>query len=70
MQTLEGLKRRIKTTTSLKDIVSSNVELVVQPVSPMSIWDNKKKLFTISEIIGKEFKVSIIPQIHKYMDIE
>ncbi len=57
----------------LKDldaIVSDDVEVVVQPVSPMSLWDSKKNLFTISELVGKHFKVSIIPQIHKYMEIE
>ncbi len=54
----------------LNGIVSSDVELVVQPVSPMSLWDSKKNLFTISEEIGKYYNVSIIPQIHKYMEIE
>ena len=54
----------------LKTIVSSDVELIVQPVSPMSLWDSKKNLFTISELIGKYYNVSIIPQIHKYMEIE
>ncbi|RAP52048.1 MAG: hypothetical protein BZ138_03740 [Methanosphaera sp. rholeuAM270] len=57
----------------LKDlvpIVSSNVELIIQPVSPMTLWPNKNNLFTISEIIGNYFNVSIIPQIHKYMEIE
>lgn len=55
---------------NLKTIVSSDVELIVQPVSPMSLWDSKKNLFTISELIGKYYNVSIIPQIHKYMEIE
>lgn len=57
----------------LKDLiprVSSNVEIIVQPVSPMSLWKNKENLFKISETIGKHFKVAIIPQIHKYMEIE
>lgn len=57
----------------LKDldaVVTDDVEVVVQPVSPMSLWDSKKNLFTISELVGKHFKVSIIPQIHKYMEIE
>lgn len=54
----------------LNGIVGSDVELVVQPVSPMSLWDSKKNLFTISEEIGKYYNVSIIPQIHKYMEIE
>lgn len=50
--------------------VSSDVEFIVQPVSPMSSWKNKENLFTISEVIGKKYEVSIIPQIHKYMEIE
>lgn len=54
----------------LNTIVSDDVEFVIQPVSPMSMWDSKKILFTISELIGKYYNVSIIPQIHKYMEIE
>lgn len=54
----------------LMGLVRSNVEIIIQPVSPMSLWQSKENLFTLSEIIGKHFKVSIIPQIHKYMEIE
>lgn len=54
----------------LNGLVSGNVEVIVQPVSPMSLWDTKENLFTISELIGKHFSVSIIPQIHKYLEIE
>ncbi len=57
----------------IKDLlprVNSDVEIILQPVSPISSWKSKKNLFTLSEIIGKNFKVSIIPQIHKYMEIE
>ena len=54
----------------LDGLVSGDVEVIVQPVSPMSLWDTKENLFTISELIGKQYKVSIIPQIHKYMNIE
>lgn len=51
-------------------LVSSDVEVIVQPVSPMTIWTNKENLFRISEIIGQYFNVSIIPQIHKYLEVE
>lgn len=54
----------------LNTLTSRDVEVVVQPVSPMSQWNSKKNLFTISELIGEHFPVSIIPQIHKYMEIE
>ncbi len=54
----------------LRGIVSSSVEVVIQPVSPMSLWQSKENLFVLSEIVGKYFKVSVIPQIHKYMEIE
>lgn len=51
-------------------VASANTEIIIQPVSPMSLWEDKTKLFKISEIVGKSFNVSIIPQIHKYMNIE
>lgn len=54
----------------LKSIASDDIEVIVQPVSPMDIWTSKTHLFEISELIGLHFNVSIIPQIHKYMDIE
>lgn len=54
----------------LEGIVRGDVEVIVQPVSPMSLWDTKENLFRISELIGKQYNVSIIPQIHKYMEIE
>ncbi len=54
----------------LDGLVSSDVEFIVQPVSPMSLWKSKKNLFNISEVIGKQYEVSIIPQIHKYMEID
>lgn len=54
----------------LHSIVSSDVEFIVQPVSPMTLWKNKKNLFTISELIGKYYNVSVIPQIHKYLEID
>ena len=54
----------------LDGLVSKDVEIIVQPVSPMSLWDTKENLFAISELIGKHYSVSVIPQIHKYLGIE
>ena len=54
----------------LDGLVSEDLEVIVQPVSPMTLWDTKENLFRISELIGTQYNVSIIPQIHKYMDIE
>ena len=56
----------------MKDIndISKEVEIIIQPVSPMELWDKKDNLFKISEIIGKNHSVSIIPQIHKYLNVE
>ncbi|RAP50176.1 MAG: hypothetical protein BZ133_06140 [Methanosphaera sp. SHI613] len=54
----------------LKGIQSDDVELIIQPVSPMDRWVEKTHLFEISELVGKYCPVSIIPQIHKYMHIE
>ena len=54
----------------LKGIQSDDVELIIQPVSPIDRWVEKTHLFEISELVGKYCPVSIIPQIHKYMHIE
>ena len=54
----------------LKDIQSDDVEVIVQPVSPMDKWGDKSHLFEISELVANYYPVSIIPQIHKYMQIE
>lgn len=54
----------------LKNITSADVDIIVQPVSPMDKWDDKSHLFEISELIANYYPVSIIPQIHKYMNIE
>nr|WP_304124784.1 7-carboxy-7-deazaguanine synthase QueE [Methanosphaera cuniculi] len=54
----------------ISKVASANTEIIIQPVSPMSLWEDKTKLFEISEIVGTNFNVSIIPQIHKYMNIE
>lgn len=54
----------------ISKVASAECEVIIQPVSPMSLWDDKSRLFKISEIVGTNFNVSIIPQIHKYMNIE
>lgn len=54
----------------LEGKVSHDMEFIIQPVSPMENWHSKEKLFEISQIIGEKYRVSIIPQIHKYMEIE
>ncbi len=54
----------------LEDICSFDVEIIIQPVSPMSQWKDKSLLFELSEAVGQMFPVSVIPQVHKYMDIE
>lgn len=51
-------------------ITNKEVEVIIQPVSPMSLWKTKSNIFKISEKIGKHFNVSIIPQMQKYMQIE
>lgn len=48
---------------------NNNLNIILQPVSPMSQWKNKDHLFELSELVGERFDVSIIPQIHKYLDI-
>lgn len=59
-----------KVMDDLNQINLQDMEIIIQPVSPLSNWNNIKYLFKISELIGKYFSVSIIPQIHKYMQIE
>lgn len=54
----------------LEGMVSHDMEFIIQPVSPMENWHSKEKLFEISQKIGEKYRVSIIPQIHKYMEIE
>ena len=54
----------------LTKIQSDDILLVIQPVSPMEKWTDKTHLFEISELVGKYYPVSIIPQIHKYMQID
>ncbi|WP_409200417.1 7-carboxy-7-deazaguanine synthase QueE [Methanobrevibacter sp. DSM 116169] len=55
-----------------KEILNKNdVQMVIQPSSPIEDWkDLSSNLFKFSEIIGKYFEVSTIPQIHKFLNIE
>ena len=59
-----------KITGELENKISPAREVIVQPVSPTEKWTDKDNLFKISQTIGKNFNVSIIPQIHKYMNVE
>lgn len=59
-----------KVRDDIKMHLKCDVNIIIQPVSPMSLWTSKDNLFRISELMGVEFNVSIIPQIHKYLDVE
>lgn len=49
----------------------NSLSIIIQPVSPIELWkSDKDKLFKFSEITGKYMDVLIIPQLHKFMDIE
>ena len=52
-------------------IYKNDLHFIIQPSSPLSDWKNiSNSLFEFSEIVGKYFKVSTIPQIHKILNIE
>ena len=52
-------------------IDKNNFKIILQPSSPLSDWKNlSTRLFEFSEIAGKYFEVSTIPQIHKILNIE
>ena len=52
-------------------IDKNNVQFIIQPSSPLNEWNNLSNcLFEFSEVVGKYFEVSTIPQIHKILDIE
>jgi organic radical activating enzyme len=52
-------------------IDKNNVQIIVQPSSPLNDWKNlSTRLFDFSEIVGRYFEVSTIPQIHKILNIE
>lgn len=52
-------------------IYKNNLQVIVQPSSPLNEWKNlSDSLFEFSEIVGEYFGVSTIPQIHKILNIE
>ena len=52
-------------------IDKKNLRFIIQPSSPLNEWKNlSADLFKYSEIVGKYFEVSTIPQIHKILNIE
>ena len=52
-------------------INKNNIQFIIQPSSPLNEWENLSEcLFKFSEIVGKYFDVSTIPQIHKILNIE
>ena len=66
IDTVERIMKRIS-----EEIPSeNNLSLVLQPVSPLNLWNTNEKLFKFSEIIGKYMRVYTIPQIHKILNIE
>ncbi len=49
---------------------TSNLSMVIQPVSPLDLWVNgTQKLFEISEEAGKYLDVLTIPQVHKLLNM-
>ena len=51
-------------------IDKNNVQFIIQPSSPLNEWKNLSNcLFEFSEVVGKYFEVSTIPQIHKILNI-
>ena len=51
-------------------IDKNNVQFIIQPSSPLNEWNNLSNcLFEFSEVVGKYFEVSTIPQIHKILNI-
>ena len=52
-------------------IDKNNVQFIIQPSSPLNEWNNLSNcLFEFSEVVGKYFEVSTIPQIHKIFNSE
>ncbi|MBC7101429.1 MAG: 7-carboxy-7-deazaguanine synthase QueE [Methanobacteriales archaeon] len=48
----------------------SKTPIVIQPISPLDYWiGSAHRLLRISEEIGKHFKVRLIPQVHKILDL-
>ena len=52
-------------------IYKNDLQFIIQPSSPLSDWKGiSNSLFEFSESVGRYFKVSTIPQIHKILNIE
>lgn len=51
-------------------ITTGDVNIIIQPVSPIDEWTNMDNLFRISELLGSKFSVAVIPQIHKMLNVE
>lgn len=53
------------------NIVEKNFKIIIQPSSPIEDWKNlNSKLFEFSEIVGNDFEVLVIPQMHKMLNIQ
>lgn len=66
VETIVNISERIR--NEIKD--SSKMSLIIQPSSPISEWGkNIEKLFKMSEIVGINLDVRVIPQIHTILDI-
>lgn len=66
VETIVNISERIH--NEIKD--SSKISLIIQPSSPISEWGkHTQKLFKMSEIVGKNLDVRVIPQIHTILDI-
>lgn len=49
---------------------SSKLSLIIQPVSPLTLWENKQdKLLEMSQRTGEYVDVLVIPQVHKLLNI-
>ena len=67
IESFEGVIKKID-----EEIINkNNIQFIIQPSSPLNEWKNLSEcLFKFSEIVGKYFDVSTIPQIHKILNIE
>ncbi len=57
-------------TSKIKKEVSdtTSINMVIQPAGPLNYWINKNtKLFRISERVGRDLDVLVIPQVHRFL---
>lgn len=60
-----------KVIEKLKDKTVGDFKIIIQPSSPIEMWRNlNSKLFEFSEIIGEDFDVCVIPQMHRILNIQ